>query len=364
MSNDTTVYLLISSSDPLELGCALAYLRNKDKTWGLECEEVRFNEEYGYFFRVSGWANENAWNYKITGDGGEIDDLQSRFPNLEMEGYYSDEYSAGELGGSEKWGGDKDEDCPMFCLKLIFPSLSKANGWQGYSFRDLGDYVFENLSLFSYDSGSCENPQNLKDPVTISFCCEENEVVKDDLWREVKVFLRRLHAPHDVILVEECYYSASTLKKEELWGKDSKDSSRVKASEVMVFLDALAADEDSSPWDLMDNLDSLIENDLNYLDEKENNVIHCAAISGNLKSISKTFLTAEKLLEKNQDGLSSIDLAIQHGYQDQLPEGVQGPNFESLYSQSKVLKQLEENGYAGLVSRIHRNFPNPIFSAE
>ena len=252
----------------------------------------------------------------------------------------------------------------MVCLKLIFPSLSKANGWQGYSFRDLGDYVFDNLSPFSFDSGSCENPQNLKDPVTISFCCEENEVVKDDLWREVKVLLRRLHAPHDVILVEECYYTANTLNKEELWGKDSKDSSRVKASDVVVFLDALAADEESSPWDLMDNLNNLIENDLNYLDEKGNNIIHCAAISGNLKSIPKTFLSAEKLLKKNQDGLSSIDLAIQHGYQDQLPEGVQVPNFESIYSQSKVLEQLEENGYAGLVSRIHRNFPNPIFSAE
>ena len=69
MSNDTTVHLLISSSDQLELSCVLAYIRNKDKSAELEYEEVRYNSSRGYFFRVSGFANENGSFYPITGEG-------------------------------------------------------------------------------------------------------------------------------------------------------------------------------------------------------------------------------------------------------------------------------------------------------
>ena len=110
MSNDTTAHLVIRSDDPLELLAALAYLRNKDKTCGLSCEDVKYEEGTGYFFRLEGEANEN-FNYyhRATGSEGEIADLLTKFPSLETAGYYKDEHGAGELYGVEKCGGEKDE---------------------------------------------------------------------------------------------------------------------------------------------------------------------------------------------------------------------------------------------------------------
>ena len=97
MSNDTTVHLIVYSNDQIEITCALAYLKNKDKSAELEFEEIKYNSLMGYFFRMYGFANENGYFTPITGEDGEIYDLLSRFPGLEIDGHYKDEYTAGEL---------------------------------------------------------------------------------------------------------------------------------------------------------------------------------------------------------------------------------------------------------------------------
>lgn len=362
MSNDTTVHLLISSSDQLELSCVLAYIRNKDKSAELEYEEVRYNSSRGYFFRVSGFANENGSFYPITGEGGDIYDLLSRFSGLEIEGCYSDEHSTGELEyGYEKWGGDKKEENPMFCLHITFPSLYKSSGWNGHTLSSLGDFVFEEFIPFNYDSGSSSYPQSLTDSIILDYSCEADEADKEELWKETIKYLQKLKAPRDTLLSEECYYQGTRLREEKLWGNESKDSTNVSKYEVDKFLNSLDTERELNPKDLLNNPEELILNDLEFSDEEGNNVMHLAAKVGKLKGFTPEFLTTENILIKNNNGFSVRELAIKYGFADQLPELLRMENFEVLHNQALTLQNLKENGNLDVVQKILDNFPNPLF---
>ena len=362
MSNDTEVYLVIRSQDPLELGCALAYLRNKDKTWGFNCEEIKYSEEYGYFFRVSCWANENAWNYRITGSNGEINDLQQRFPFLQIDGYYSDEYTAGELVGGEKMGSDKEDENPMFCLNIIFPSLSKADGWQGYPYKQLSDFLFSRLPSFSYEGGSSSFPQAIKDPVKLDYNCQADDELREELWQETILYLKRLHAPRDVVLQEENYYSAAIVRDEKLWGEKAKDPASVTKSDIIHFLDHVKMEENRDPKDFLDQLENIIVSDLDFTDQSGNNLLHHAAVAGRLHLIKPEFLNIENLLKKNEDGESVYQLALRHGCLEHLPSSMQMKDFELYYKQSSSLEKLENMGKMSLVRKILKSFPNPLAS--
>ena len=50
MSNDTTVHLIVYSNDQIEITCALAYLKNKDKSAELEFEGIKIQFIDGIFF--------------------------------------------------------------------------------------------------------------------------------------------------------------------------------------------------------------------------------------------------------------------------------------------------------------------------
>ena len=85
MSNDTTVHVTISSPDRLMVLAAIAYIRNKDRGWSVDVEEVKRSSSGEYYgTRLCGWANENSWNYHITGESGELADLAAKFPELEI----------------------------------------------------------------------------------------------------------------------------------------------------------------------------------------------------------------------------------------------------------------------------------------
>ena len=91
MSNDTDVFVTLYSESLLDINAALAYLANKDRTWRFDLDQIKKESLGGYSARISGWANENSFNYSITGEDGELGDLECKFPNIEIRGWYRDE---------------------------------------------------------------------------------------------------------------------------------------------------------------------------------------------------------------------------------------------------------------------------------
>ena len=134
MSNDTD-YQLEFSHDSFEyLGEVLRYLQTKKersdkaKEAGKGSAELMAelglqnpNEVVSWGFEVTGvtvrvrsWVNENVSNLPISGDDGELADLQRKFPELEITGTYQDEYTYGTVSSSEKSieGNREDYDEP------------------------------------------------------------------------------------------------------------------------------------------------------------------------------------------------------------------------------------------------------------
>ena len=56
----------------------------------------------GYGVTATAWANENSSNVHISGEDGELASLLRTFPELDISGSYSDEYSTGSIRGHEK----------------------------------------------------------------------------------------------------------------------------------------------------------------------------------------------------------------------------------------------------------------------
>lgn len=89
--------------------------RNEVVSWGFDFGEVTKDGD-GYSLRASAWANQNASNMHITGDEGELADLLAQFPELVIEGEYSDEYGRGSVSQtnqkfeSSREDEDSDED--------------------------------------------------------------------------------------------------------------------------------------------------------------------------------------------------------------------------------------------------------------
>ena len=363
MSNDTTVHLVIRSDDPLELLAALAYLRNKDKTCGLSCEDVKYEEGTGYFFRLEGEANENFNYYHVTGSEGEIADLLTKFPSLETAGYYSDEHGAGELYGAEKCGGEKDEDS-KFCLTLNIPSLYKAKGWDGHSCDELSEFVFDYLSLFPFghEGGSYSCPDGAGDPAQVSFHADLFGESKEDLIEDGLAYLRKLGAPKDTFLQEENYFTAEIPKEELVWGEDSLPVERIRVEEVTGFLDELYRKSEVIPTE--EDLHTLVRLDLEWRDSEGNNVLHLAAKEGKLNLVNPEMLTVENLLFANHAGESVRRLAMEGGYAEQLPEKVRGSDIEDLCNQADFIAKLRSKGQWTLAEKILANFPNPRLSEE
>ena len=132
MSNDTDYQLEFSHDSYEYLGEVLRYLQTKKERWDNAKEAGKGSAELlaelglknpnevvswgfevtGVTVRVGSWANENCSNIPISGDRGELADLQEKFPELEITGSYKDEYTYGSVFGCDlcEEGSYDDDD--------------------------------------------------------------------------------------------------------------------------------------------------------------------------------------------------------------------------------------------------------------
>ena len=90
-------------------------------------------------------------------------------------------------------------------------------------------------------------------------------------------------------------------------------------------------------------------------------MFHCAALSGRIGEIQKSELTPQGYLVKNNDGLSVIDLVIESGKIEELPESM-SPWCE-VPSPVSVPPKVGSIGHHSLADEILANFPNPLIQS-
>jgi hypothetical protein len=141
MSNDVTYNLTFSHSSKDYLDEVVKYLKNKKDnydqavqagestenmikrlgmespadfvSWGFEFSHIEGNNGY-FYIDVYGWANENSTNIPIGDEDGELASLMKKFPELDIEGNYRDDFTYGKIYGFTKdmQGSVGDTDDP------------------------------------------------------------------------------------------------------------------------------------------------------------------------------------------------------------------------------------------------------------
>lgn len=71
-------------------------------SWGFDCDEVQVDEDGEASVDVTSWANQNLGNVHISGEHGELADLITKFPFLDISGTYDSEYGSGDISGSDE----------------------------------------------------------------------------------------------------------------------------------------------------------------------------------------------------------------------------------------------------------------------
>lgn len=131
MSNDTHYSLIFRHANRKYLAQVVQYLETKKARWdeaqekGKSCDDIMAElglsspaevvswgfqfgsiekdpDSKGFMVTAKSFANENASNMTIGGDGGELHELMGKYPELDIVGTYSDEYAAGSVSGCEK----------------------------------------------------------------------------------------------------------------------------------------------------------------------------------------------------------------------------------------------------------------------
>lgn len=140
MSNDTNYSLIIRHAKRKYLEHVVQYLERKKARWnvaqeqGKSCDDImaelglscpsevvswgfqfgsieRDPDSKGFMVTAESYANESMWNLTISGEEGELHDLLDKFPELDIEGTYSDDYGAGSVCGYEKiWERSEEEE--------------------------------------------------------------------------------------------------------------------------------------------------------------------------------------------------------------------------------------------------------------
>ena len=77
---------------------------------------------------MEAWANENAFNVRISGPSGELADLLARFPDVEIGGEYVDDFGAGSVQGFEKIYKMSREEHD---IALLRKDVQNPEIWQG-----------------------------------------------------------------------------------------------------------------------------------------------------------------------------------------------------------------------------------------
>ena len=364
MSNDTDVFVTLSSENLPDLLAAVAYLGNKDRTWRLAVEEVRRKGELGYSTRLSGWANENSLgNYWITGEEGEMGDLANKFPSIEIDGWYRDEYSYGSLyGGVKSFEHSHGEEGGGRSLELEVGSLRYAGIGLSEAMEMLCSGIYK-VGRFEWleESGS-STPCDENYPPAISFSIEDDcELEDEEICELLCQSLRTIECPKDMVVKVNEYYG-DLLCEKKVWETEYIPFKQVRVEKVDSFIENLHSLTEITPAAMLDNLPSLLESDLGLVDDHENTVMHYAAERGLLDQIPDELLTAKNLLRANYDDKTPILIAQENGYGQQLPEECRDENFSRDHDRKELIEKLISEGKQDLAMKILRNFPNPLLT--
>lgn len=364
MSNDTDVFAVLNSESQTELLAAVAYLGNKDRSWRLDVDDVRRNEDSGYSVRLYGWANENSLgNIWITGEEGELCDLARKFPRVEVNGWYKDSYSCGSLYGGEKsCESSLGENGEGLSVEVEISSFRKVK----IGFSDAIDLLvncFEKSGSFDwlqYSGHSVCEDEN--DPAEMYFSIDDDcELEEREINDRICQTLRSWNCPKDFI-VNLKDYDGNDLFESKVWPNDHLPFNQVSVERANDFIENLCRLCETSPEEFLDRLSDLTQRDLNLTDDEGNSILHFGAIKGLLKQIPAEFLTLSNLLRKNNIDQSPISLSHEYGFGYQLPEEFSDPNFCRDYERKIFIENLISNGNHELAEQILDNFPNPLLS--
>ncbi len=364
MSNDTNVYAILNSDSKTNLLAAVAYLGNKDRTWRLDVDEVRGNEKSGYFVRLYGWANENSLgNIWITGEVGELSDLSRKFPDIEINGWYRDEYSYGTLYEGEKSNenshGDEGEG---LSVEIEVGSLRKVKIGLSETIDLLVSAIDKNGSIgcIEYQGHSISDDEN--EPPEMYFSIENDIAMEEsEICNRLCEILRTWMAPKD-FTVKVMDYHGSVLSESKVWPDNPLSFKQVSSEDAENFIENLIGICEVSPEELLDRLSDLSERDLSLKDDDENTVLHLAASQGLLNQVPFGLLSLSNLIGKNNIGECPISLAHDHGHSYQLPDDYKDPNFCRDYERKNFVENLMSKGQEELARHIIANFPNPLLT--
>jgi len=364
MSNDTDVYVTLSSENETDLLAVVAYLRNKDRTWGLDIDDVRAKEDLGYSVRLYGWANENSLgNYHITGDEGEMGDLSRKFPEIEINGWYKDAYSYGSLYGGVKsyessYGEDgegKSISIEVGSFRKIKIDLSSAMSLFSSTFNRIG-----HLAWLEEEGSS--TPYDEDFPPCIEFSIETDCHLSDaEICEQICVALRSIDAPQDLV-VQLKDYEGEDILGQPVWGEEHLSVEEVQPETVVLFMKKLTELSELSLVPFLSKLPNLTIADLAVVDSDGNNILHLVAEEGLFNQVPKELITQENLFRKNQFDQTPISLAHENDHRQQLPKEYRDENYMRDYEREEFIQKLLEDGKDDLAAHVIRNFPNPLLT--
>ena len=181
MSNDTDVYAILNSdSKPIFWPLSLILEIRIEHGVSMLMKFVVIKSP-GYFVRLYGWANENSLgNIWITGESGELSDLSRKFPDIEIDGWYRDEYSSGPLYEGEKsYENSHGDEGEGLSVEIEVGSLRKVKIGLSETIDLLVNAIDKNGSIgyIEYHGHSVSDDEN--EPPEMNFSIE-NDIAMEE----------------------------------------------------------------------------------------------------------------------------------------------------------------------------------------
>ena len=361
MSNDTDIFAVLTSSSLLELHEALSYLANKDRTWRLSLDQIKKTSSNEWSVRISGWANENSFgNIWITGSNGEIADLKRKFPQIEVEGWYKDEYSSGPLYDGEKsYEDDLSEDEGNNSLVVEVGSLRRSQRGLRHAmdlFESALPKIFPSLEL-DYYSDSIPNDPSYPPLIYLSFS-NSNNLSDEETVALVAERLKQLSAPQDFV-IKVCDHYDNELARSQLGDIDSLNIGESDVSEFEKKLEEILA---ITPKIFSSEPSNLKSHEAKMTDEDGRTALHYIAENNQLDCVPVELLTAENIFKEDHSGETPASIAQKQSCINHLPQEFQDENFGRDLKRLEYISSLLENGRDDLVDHLLENFPNPLYS--
>jgi hypothetical protein len=361
MSNDTDVFAVISSSSLIELHKALSYLANKDRTWRLSLDQIKKSSSNEWSVRISGWANENSFgNIWITGSSGEIADLKMKFPQIEVEGWYKDEYSSGPLYDGEKsHEDDLSEDEGNNFLVITVGSLRRSQRGLRLAldlFETALTKICPSLEL-DYYSDSIPDDPTYPPEIYLSFS-NPNNLSEEEMVALVTERLKQICAPQDFV-IKVCDHYDNELARSQLGDIDSVNICDSDVSDFENKLEELLA---ITPKVFSCEPGNLKSHEAKMTDEEGRTALHYIAENNQLDCVPIELLTPENIFKEDHSGETPASIAQKQSCINHLPQECQEKNFGRDLKRLEYISSLSENGRDDLVDHLLENFPNPLYS--